>query len=237
MDLKFFTTAYGILPLTEQSKIEVVENRPINTWLNDGSFVYRVQLSGGYRKGLPCISNDYMFSVNGVNGMTTAEQANNMGAHIADILRQDQFKQTLCNLQAYRREFYLRHSVTGLFYSRKHGWRSWEKDKDDPCVFTTTCAIEVIRTLEDIQHVELIDRGLIEIHMTDIPEEVINPVNVEGKPFVVLKSLSSRDVCITGCKKDQNVAILANGRLAYDVVAFCDSYEDAQPIWEKALYK
>jgi hypothetical protein len=101
----------------------------------------------------------------------------------------------------------------------------------------TPCAIEVIRALEDIQHEQLIDRALLEVGMTPIPDGKINPVNVDGKPFVVLKSLNSRDVCITVCTKDQNVAILANGRLAYDVVAFCDSYEDAQPIWEKALYK
>ena len=232
--MKFLSDAYGILPV---EKPEVVNDMPVNTWLNEGAFIYRLQLTGGYCHGVPNVSNDFSMCVQSFYQVTTEEQACNMGAHVADLLRQDQFKQTLCNLQAYRREFYLRHSVTGLFYSRKHGWRSWEKDKDDLCVFTTTCAIEVIRTLEDIQHGELIDRGLIEIHMTDIPEEVINPVNVEGKPFVVLKSLSSRDVCITGCKKDQNVAILANGRLAYDVVAFCDSYEDAQPIWEKALYK
>ena len=232
--MKFLSDAYGILPV---EKPEVVNDMPVNTWLNEGAFIYRLQLTGGYRHGVPNVSNDFSMRVQPFYQMTTAEQANNIGAHIADILRQDQFKQTLCNLQAYRREFYIRHSVTGLFYSRKHGWRSWEKDKDDPCVFTTTCAIEVIRTLEDIQHYQLIDRGLLEVCMTDIPDDVINPVNVDGKPFVVLKSLYSKDVCITMCKKDQNVAILANGRLAYDVVAFCDSYEEAQPIWEKALYK
>lgn len=232
--MKFLSDAYGILPV---EKPEVVNDMPVNTWLNEGAFIYRLQLTGGYCHGVPNVSNDFSMCVQSFYQVTTEEQACNMGAHVADLLRQDQFRQTLCDLQAFGREFYIRHTARDMYYTSKHGWRSWEKDYEDACLFMTPCAIEVIRALEDIQHEQLIDRALLEVGMTPIPDGKINPVNVDGKPFVVLKSLNSRDVCITMCKKDQNVAILANGRLAYDVVAFCDSYEDAQPIWEKALYK
>lgn len=225
--MKFLSDAYGILPV---EKPEVVNDMPVNTWLNEGAFIYRLQLTGGYCHGVPNVSNDFSMCVQSFYRMTTEEQACDMGAHIADLLRQDQFRQALCNLQAVGRYFRIKHTTRGQFYT-VHGWTSRVE------ALRYKCAIEVLRALEDIQHYQLIDRGLLEVCMTDIPANVINPVNVEGKPFVVLKSLYSEGVCITSCKKDQNVAILANGRLAYDVVAFCDSYEDAQPIWEKALYK
>ena len=226
--MKFLSDAYGILPV---EKPEVVNDMPVNTWLNEGAFIYRLQLTGGYCHGVPNVSNDFSMCVQSFYRMTTEEQACDMGAHIADLLRQDQFRQALCNLQAVGRYFRIKHTARGQFYTA----HSWTSRVDEALRYK--CAIEVIRTLEDIQHYQLIDRSLLEVCMTDIPDDVINPVNVDGKPFVVLKSLYSKDICITMCKKDQNVAILANGRLAYDVVAFCDSYEDAQPIWEKALYK
>lgn len=227
--MKFLSDAYGILPV---EKPEVVNDMPVNTWLNEGAFIYRLQLTGGYRHGVPNVSNDFSMRVQPFYQVTTEEQACDMGAHIADLLRQDQFRQTLCNLQAVSRKFYLKHTAREQFYTFNGGWSVKSTD-----AFLYDCAIEVVRALEDIQHYQLVDRGLLEVCMTDIPEGTIDPVNVDGKPFVVLKSLNSKDVCITMCKKGQNVAILANGRLAYDVVAFCDSYEEAQPIWEKALYK
>ena len=227
MDTKTISSAYGILP---DAGVEIVNDLPLDTWLNLDTMVYKLQLSGGYHKGIPNISNQFSLTVQPYYKMSSDEQARDLAAYVADILRQDDFKKALCNLQAVGRYFRIKHTTRGQFYT-VHGWTSRVE------ALRYKCAIEVLRALEDIQHYQLIDRGLLEVCMTDIPDNVINPVNVEGKPFVVLKSLYSEGVCITSCKKDQNVAILANGRLAYDVVAFCDSYEDAQPIWEKALYK
>lgn len=191
--------------------------------------VYKLQLSGGYHKGIPNISNQFSLTVQPYYKMSSDEQARDLAAYVADVLRQDDFKKALCSLQAYGRKFSIKHTARKQFYTA-HVWTSRSDE-----ALRYSCAIEVIRALEDIQHYQLIDRGLLEICMTPIPDNVINPINVEGKPFVVLKSLHSKDACITSCKPNQNVAILANGRLAYDVVAFCDSYEEAYPHWSSAL--
>lgn len=227
--VKSIVFAYGIPP---ESNLQIVDGLPVGHWINEGAFVYRVQPSGGYYKGIPVVSNEFSFLIQPGPKLATNEQAAVLGGELADLLRAAQFKQTLCEFQAYGRKFSIRHTARNSFYTSSGGWSS---NPDDAAYFD--CAIEVIRALEDIQHYQLIDRSLLEVGMTSIPDNVVNPVNVDGKPFVVLRALRSEDVCITRCSPNQNVALLANGRLAYDVVAFCDSYDEAQPIWEKALYQ
>src|SRR5574343_1169191 len=128
MDAKFLAVAYGILPTDD---IEVVNDLPLNTWLNIDTMVYKLQRSGGYRKSIPNLSNVFSMTVQPYYQMSTDEQARDVAAHVADVLRQDDFKTALCNLQARGRKFYIRHTVMDLFYAELHGWRSWEKSVDE----------------------------------------------------------------------------------------------------------
>lgn len=55
--------------------------------------------------------------------------------------------------------------------------------------------------------------------------------------FVVLRSLSSGDVCWSACGTDRNPERMADGTIGYEIIAYADSAEDAQRIWaDKSVF-
>lgn len=230
MDQTFLTSAYGLIQGMETP--EVVEGTPTNTWLSEGAHVYRTQPSGGYRKGLPNTSNEFHFRVYPVRGLRTEDEAEQLASQIADLLRKDQFRCALCARQARGRFFYLRHTSLAEHHSVYWTGRHWSDD----LIYATRYgdAIDVLRTLEDLAHTDDTVPAFVEICFEDT-SDYVDPINHEGFPFVVLKSLANRDVCITSARKDENPTILASGRRGYDLVGYAPDMKTAQAMRFKKL--
>ena len=229
VDQTFLTSAYGLIQGMETPA--VVEGTPTYTWLNEGAYVYRTQLSGGYLKGIPNTFKEFSFRVYPELDFRTEVDAEQLAAQIADILRNDQFRRALCARQAQGRFFYLRHTQRSVYWT---GWtgRHWSDD----LIYATRYrdAIEVLRTLEDLPHTDGTVPACVEICLEDT-SDYVDPINHEGFPFVVLKSLSTSGVCITSALKDENPTILASGRRGYDLIGYAPDMKTAQAMRFKKL--
>jgi hypothetical protein len=206
---------------------------PADTWLNDGSLVYRCKVSG-VRKGdkgqYLAGSNEYSFLVQAdPTDPESGEKSKAMAAYIADLLRKDTFKKELCSLQAQGLSFYLIYDHR-MYYNASVDCFVSARPKatlyDD--------AIELIHVMDRVS-VNLTGGDYSTLSVGFIVKDYVCPLPPCCEKFVVLKSLATGTLHYTNAPSLSknplaNPLLLSNGRRGYDLVAYVDTQEEAEAL-------
>lgn len=204
------------------------KNYPVGVWTTEGAAVFRVQYAGGYHRGAPCVSNEFYMRVQPGHLMATEQQAETLADKIATLLRLEDYSDKLDHNQAPGRVFTIYNGDTGMYWNPQcegvNG--NWYEDQylshryADP--FDALC--EVLRMVR-YQHIENFDDVRI---VPQDSEYFKSPINVEGKPFVILKGLKEGNVFFSSSKQNDNPTLLNTGVVAYAVCEYVDTVEEAQ---------
>jgi hypothetical protein len=204
------------------------KNYPVGVWTAEGASVFRVQHSGSYRRGEPITSNDFYMRVQPGYQMATEQQAEDLAKKLETLLRLEDYSDKLDYNQAPGRVFTIYNGDHGQYWNPSCEGKDghWYEDQylsrryADP--FDALCEVLRMvryRIIENFEDVRIVPQD---------SEHFKNPLNVEGKPFVVLKGLKEGNVFFTSSSKDDNPTLLYTGVVAYTVCEYVDTVEEAQ---------
>jgi hypothetical protein len=201
---------------------------PVDVWFAEGASVFKVTYSGGYFRGERSVSNEFHLRVQPGYNIATEQQAEALAKKIETLLRLEDYSDKLDHNQAPGRVFTIYNGDHGQYWNPscegKNG--NWYEDQylshryADP--FDALC--EVLRmvrnkVIDNFEDVRIVPQD---------SEHFKSPINVDGKPFVVLKGLKEGNVFFTTSKLDDNPTLLDTGVVAYKVCEYVNSVEEAQ---------
>lgn len=201
-------------------------NFPVNTWSAEQNSVFRLVETGEYRRGAPLTTNEFYFLVQPGHGVSNDEQARNLAARIARLLNRDDRLRKLEQNQAPGRTWTVMKIDTGQYFNEEFfSWTSEERCTKYSAPYEAFQAIE---------HLDKAARSLdpvcFDVFPFDDPAVFKDPINHEGKPYVVLKGLVLGNTFFSTSSKGDNPTVMANGAVGYSLIAYCDTSEEAQSL-------
>lgn len=201
-------------------------NFPVNRWSSEHNSVFRLIESGEYRRGAPIVTNEFYFLVQPGHGVSDDLQAQSVAERVARLLNRDDRLRKLEQNQAPGRTWMVVKINTGQYFSEEFfSWTSEDQATKYAAPFEAFQAIE--RLEKAARSLDLLE---FEVLPFDDPALFKDPINHEGKPFVVLRGLVLGNKFYSCSSKGDNPIVMANGAVAYELVAYCDTSEEAQRI-------